>query len=107
MNYQNPTIPDVLFISLVGFLTVFVVLVVLMSIIVLISKLFSENKKQKTVPDTPTAAPVEKHTRVDSYTGVKLVGVTDREAALLMAIVAHNLDKPLDNLRFISIKEVK
>ena len=106
MNYQNPTIPDVLLISLVGFTTVFLVLVVLMCIIMLISKLFSEGKAQPTVQSEPVVA-VEKNTRVDSYTGVKLVGVSDKEAALLMAIVADNLGKPLDNLRFISIKEVK
>ncbi len=106
MNYQNPTIPDVLLISLVGFVTVFVVLVVLMGIIVLISKMFSENKKVVNVHTAP-APTAENSARVDSYTGVKLIGVTDKEAALLMAIVADNLGKPLDNLRFISIKEVK
>ncbi len=107
MNYQNPTIPDVLLISFVGFITVFLVLVVLMSIIMLISNVFSEGKKQ-TVAQKETPLPtVQKDTRVDSYTGVTLVGVSDREAALLMAIVADNLGKPLDNLRFISIKEVK
>ena len=106
MNYQNPTIPDVLLISLVGFVTVFLVLVVLMGIIMLISKLFSENKKPKSVPIAPAPA-VQQPARVDSCTGVKLVGVTDKEAALLMAIVADNLGKPLDSLRFISIKEVK
>ncbi len=106
MNYQNPTIPDVLLISLIGFLTVFLVLVVLMSIIILISKLFSDSKAPKSVEIAP-AVTVEKNARVDSYTGVKLIGVSDKEAAMLMAIVANSLDKPLDNLRFISIKEVK
>lgn len=106
MNYQNPSIPDVLLISLVGFITVFVVLIVLMGIIMLISRVFSDNKKP--VKDvTETAAAAKEETRVDSYTGVRLNGVSDRDAAILMAIVAHNLDKPLDNLRFISIKEVK
>ncbi len=106
MNYQNPTIPDVLLISLVGFITVFLVLVVLMGIIMLISSMFSDGKKQ-TITQTAPAPIVEKDTRVDSYTGVKLIGVSDKDAAILMAIVANNLDKPLDNLRFISIKEVK
>ena len=46
MNYQNPTIPDVLLISLVGFITVFVVLIVLMGIIMLISNMFSDGKKK-------------------------------------------------------------
>lgn len=106
MDYQNPSIPDVLLISLVGFVTVFVVLVVLMCIIVLISKLFSERKTPKPTPTEPEAI-VDPDTQVDSYTGVKLIGVSDKEAAILMAIVADTLQKPLDNLRFISIKEVK
>ena len=106
MNYQNPTIPDVLLISLVGFVTVFLVLVVLMCIIMLISSLFSDNKSTA-VTKTEDAVLEENSPTVDSYTGVKLYGVSDRDAAILMAIVAHNLDKPLDNLRFISIKEVK
>ena len=35
-----------------------------------------------------------------------LVNVGDREAAMLMAIVANKLGKPLNTLRFKSMKEV-
>ncbi len=111
MDRINPSIPEVLLIALVGFLTVFTVLVVLMGIITLISVLFSDNKKSAS---NPTAAPVPEavstpavQDAADTYEGVKLIGVSDKEAAMLMAIVADELDKPLDNLRFISIKEVK
>ena len=38
---------------------------------------------------------------------VKLFDVADKEAAMLMAIVANKLGKPLNELRFKSIKEVK
>ena len=38
---------------------------------------------------------------------VKLFNVPDKDAAMLMAIVAHKLNKPLNELRFKSIKEVK
>ena len=38
---------------------------------------------------------------------VKLHDVPDRTAAMLMAIVANKLGKPLNELRFKSIKEVK
>lgn len=106
MNYDNPSITDILLISLIGFVTVFIVLIVLMGIIVLISKVFSEKKKPvaevKSETTEPANAPV-----VDNYTGVKLYGVSDKDAAILMAIVADKLQKPLDNLRFISIREVK
>ena len=38
---------------------------------------------------------------------IKLYDTPDRDAAMIMAIVAHKLGKPLNELRFISIKEVK
>ena len=107
MDYTNPSIPDILLISLIGFITVFIVLIVLMGIIMLISVVFGE-KKQKAAPAAPAApAPAKEEVREDTYTGVKLIGVSDKDAAILMAIVADKLGKPLDNLRFISIKEVK
>ena len=33
--------------------------------------------------------------------------VSDRDAAMIMAIVAHKMNRPLNELRFKSIKEVK
>ena len=107
MDYNNPSIPDILLISLIGFVTVFIVLVVLMGIIMLISKVFAEKKAEPAVQNTEKTAPVKEDVRTDTYTGVKLYGVSDRDAAILMAIVADKLEKPLDNLRFISIREVK
>ena len=110
-NYSDPSIPQTLLIALVGFITVFVVLIVLMCLIVLISKLFGE--KQKAPADAPApaepapAVAAEPEPVADAYTGVKLHGIDDKTAAILMAIVADDLNKPLDNLRFISIKEVK
>ncbi len=38
---------------------------------------------------------------------VKLHGVAPKTAAMLMAIVANKMGKPLNELRFISIKEVE
>ena len=104
MSYENPTVTETLLIALVGFITVFVVLIVLMCIIMLISKLFGE--KQKTAEPVP-AAPAPEPGKKDEYTGVKLNGVDDKTAAMLMAIVASRLEKPLDELRFVSIREVK
>ena len=102
MEYLHPSVTDTLLIALVGFITVFVVLVALMCIIVLISKLFGEKKKAE-APAPAAPAPEKK----DEYTGVKLNGVDDKTAAILMAIVASRLEKPLDELRFVSIREVK
>ena len=102
----NPTIPDTLLISIIGFATVFVVLVVLMFLIQALAKFVGEKQTKKAEPAPVAAAPVSDEA-VDAYTGVKLVGVSDKDAALIMAIVANDLDISLDNLRFISIKEVK
>lgn len=104
---EKSSLGEILLIALVGFVTVFVVLVVLMFIISLISKVFSENKPEKSVPEIAPAPAADENERVDSYTGVKLINVSDKDAALIMAIVADGLDMPLDNLRFISIKEVQ
>ena len=38
---------------------------------------------------------------------IKLHDVPDKTAAMLMAIVADKLGKPLNELRFISIREIK
>lgn len=105
---QNPTIAETLLISLVGFLTVFAVLILLMAVIKLISLAFGGKKETAPQPATaPAAAVPAPAPEKDGYTGVKLNGVDDKTAATLMAIVASELEMPLDNLRFISIKEVK
>jgi hypothetical protein len=38
---------------------------------------------------------------------VKLYGTSEKDAAMIMAIVANKMGKPLNELRFKSIKEVK
>jgi Na+-transporting methylmalonyl-CoA/oxaloacetate decarboxylase gamma subunit len=94
--------------------TVFAVLLLLMLIIKIESKVVA-NIENKNKPETPKAAtpapaapaaapaPVAK----GSCGGVMLHDVPDRTAAMIMAIVADGLNTPLNELRFISIKEVK
>ena len=53
------------------------------------------------------AAPAVKAVAPGSAGEVKLHDVPDRTAAMLMAIVADKLGKPLNELRFISIREIK
>ena len=64
------------------------------------------------VAAAPVAAPVQvveapKPTAPGSAGDIKLYNVEPRTAAMLMAIVADKMGKPLNELRFISIKEVK
>ena len=53
------------------------------------------------------AAPVEKPAAPGSAGQLKLHDVEPKTAAMLMAIVANKMGKPINELRFISIKEVK
>ncbi|MBQ8503118.1 MAG: hypothetical protein IJ491_02450 [Clostridia bacterium] len=48
-------------------------------------------------PAAPVAAPAV-------YTGPELIGVEEREAAVIMAVVSHKTGIPLNRLKFESIK---
>ena len=53
------------------------------------------------------AAPAAKAAAPGSAGEIKLHDVPDRTAAMLMAIVADKMGKPLNELRFLSIREIK
>ena len=54
------------------------------------------------------AAPVQQEELAPGSAGqLKLYDVPPKTAAMIMAIVANQMGKPLNELRFISIKEVK
>lgn len=97
-----------------GYLVVFVGLALLMCVIYLIGAIFQANEKKKevsvavqeAVPTTTPTAP-EKPVAPGSAGHVKRFNVPDKEAAMVMAVVAYQMQKPLNELRFISIKEVK
>jgi len=60
----------------------------------------------KAAPAAPAPAP-EKPKAPGSAGHIKLHDVPDKEAAMIMAIVADKMQKPINELHFISIKEVK
>ena len=60
-------------------------------------------KKQEEIPEDSAPLP----TAPGSAGQLKLHDVEPKTAAMIMAIVADKLGKPLNELRFISIKEVK
>ncbi len=105
MDYTNPTIAQTLLISLVGFCVVFMVLVVLMVLITVMSKLIGSAAKSTPAPAAPAPAPVP--AAPAAPTGLVLENVSEKEAAMVMAIVADEMKKDPAELRFISIKEVK
>ena len=105
-------------VALLGYAVVFVGLISLMAVIMIVGKIMVA-KKAKTAaaapapaapaPAAPAAAPAPKAAPVlaaGTAGECKFYNVGDREAAMLMAIVANKLGKPLNTLRFKSMKEV-
>ena len=102
-----------------GYGVVFTGLVILMIVLYCTGAYFkSKDAKAKAVADAEAAkkkaaAPVVAETKAElplapgSAGHVKLFDVPDKEAAMIMAIVADKMQKPLNELHFISIKEVK
>ncbi len=99
---------DAAVIALLGYAVVFFGLILLMIVITLLGKAFAAKSAKQTAPE-PAAAPPEapKPVAPGSAGELKLHDVEPKTAAMLMAIVADKMGKPLNELRFISIKEVK
>ena len=89
-------------------LTLGMVGALILAIVAVVVRKASANKK--TAEETPApavSAPVELPKAPGSAGQVKLHDVEPKTAAMLMAIVADKLQKPINELRFISIKEVQ
>lgn len=99
--------------ALLGYGVVFVGLFLLLAVVAIMGAIFKASAKRKaakaaaTAPELPEAAPAPAKTAPGTAGEVKLFDVPDKDAAMIMAIVADKLQKPLNELRFISIKEVK
>lgn len=94
--------------ALIGFVLVLVVLVVLMGFIYLLSYIVRkfDGRKKKAADVSAPVADAEPELAPGSSGSVKLYNVDDRTAAMVMAIVADEMHTPLNELKFISIKEV-
>ena len=94
-----------------GYGVVFAGLIVLMIVIILVGKAFSAKKKKAAPVEAPAPVEVTEVPATPLAPGsagqLKLYDTPPKTAAMLMAIVANKLGKPLNELRFISIKEVK
>ena len=80
-----------------------------MLVVILLGKAFAAAaKKPAPTKDDAVLLPEkpEPKTAPGSAGGIKLHNVEPKTAAMLMAIVADKLQKPINELRFISIKEV-
>ena len=113
------SIGDAAITAIFGYFVVFAGLVCLMIVLYCTGAYFkSKNAKEEAEKKAVAQKSVEKTASVvetkaelplapGSAGHVKLFDVPDKEAAMIMAIVADKMQKPLNELHFISIKEVK
>ena len=106
----NISIPNAGIIALLGYLVVFLGLVMLMVVVMIMGKIMVARAKKAQAAAAVEVAPVEAAPKAEApgtAGELKLYDTDPRDAAMIMAIVADTLGKPLNQLRFISIKEVK
>ena len=115
---DNIGIVDAAVVAVLGYAVVFFGLILLMGVIIIMGKAFMAKDAKaaakaaaakEVLASVPVAAPaaVESPAAPGSAGQLKLHDVEPKTAAMIMAIVADTMGKPLNELRFISIKEVK
>ena len=115
VDLVNISIANAGIVALLGYAVVFFGLILLMCVITILGKAFqAAEAKQKAAAAAapaaaaPAAAPAVSADPAPGSAGkLKLHDVEPKTAAMLMAIVADKMGKPINELRFISIKEVK
>ena len=96
--------------ALLGYMVVFLGLVLLMCVVMIMGRIMvgKANKAKAAAPAAAPAAPAPAAEPAPGSAGeLKLYDTDPRDAAMVMASVADTLGKPINELRFISIKEVK
>jgi len=131
MTFLSSTLPEHLvnmeigsaaIVALLGYAVVFFGIVLLMVVMMIMGRIFIAKASKAAAPKVaapkaaapkaaaPAAAPapVAAPAVAPGTAGqLKLHDVPPKTAAMIMAIVADTMGKPLNELRFISIKEVK
>ena len=114
VDLVNINIANAGVVALLGYGVVFFGLILLMCVITILGKAFQakDAKAKAAAPVAAAAAPaaapaVNAEPAPGSAGKLKLHDVEPKTAAMLMAIVADKMGKPINELRFISIKEVK
>ena len=111
MVHDPISVLDALMIALSGIVIVFLMLALLWGVIAVISRVMGVLEKHTAHPASvsaaaPAAAAPAAAPAPASAPQVKLEGVSEVEAACVMAIVSHETGIPLDHLVFKSIKAV-
>lgn len=128
LNKNDPLkVTDALLLALIGIVVVFIVLILLMLIVSLVGKIFDGSEKLKEkhpewndkVQDLKAKMTFWKKDKKEETETVeqplakgtcgelKLINTDERDAAMIMAIVADQTNTPLNELRFKSIKRVE
>ena len=125
VDFVNLEVGQAAVLALLGYAVVFFGLILLMAVVIAMGKFFIAKDKKaaekgaaavKAAAPAPAAAPVaapaaapaaSTATAPGTAGQLKLYDVPPKTAAMIMAIVANQMGKPLNELRFISIKEVK
>ena len=115
---DNIGIVDAAVVAVLGYAVVFFGLILLMGVIIIMGKAFMAKDAKaaakaaaakEILAAVPVATPAAPESPAAPGTAgqLKLYDTPPKTAAMLMAIVADKMGKPLNELRFISIKEVQ
>ena len=105
----NISVGDAAMTALLGYAVVFIGIIMLMILVMFVGDLMFKSAKRKAAkaPAAAPAAPAAPAAAPGTAGELKLYDNDPRDAAMVMAIVADKLGKPLNELRFKSIREVK
>lgn len=107
----NISVGDAAMTALLGYAVVFIGIIMLMILVMFVGDLMFKSAKRKAAKApaaaAPAAAPAAPAAAPGTAGEMKLYDTDPRDAAMVMAIVADKLGKPINELRFKSIREVK
>ena len=105
----NISVGDAAMTALLGYAVVFIGIIMLMILVMFVGDLMFKSAKRKAAkaPAAAPAAPAAPAAAPGTAGELKLYDTDPRDAAMVMAVVADKLGKPLNELRFKSIREVK
>ena len=105
----NISVGDAAMTALLGYAVVFLGIIMLMILVMFVGDLMFKSAKRKAAkaPAAAPAAPAAPAAAPGTAGELKLYDTDPRDAAMVMAIVADKLGKPLNELRFKSLREVK
>lgn len=111
LTLTKMTVGDAALTAVLGYAVVFVGILLLILVVSAVGRVMSAKKPEKAAPAAPAVTAEPKKPEVPAAPGscgeLKLYDTDSKTAAMIMAIVADKMGKPLNELRFKSIKEVK